>query len=256
MTPMPPRSSPPADAAFAGFPKAGLTFLRQLARHNDRDWFAPRKADYEQLCRRPMELLVAAVNERLVRTAVEYAVADPRKAVYRIYRDTRFSKDKTPYKTHVAAYFGRKGYAKNAGPGFYVQVSPAGFGIAGGLYMPGPDELRAIRTALLADAAGWERAACGKRVVSAMGEVQGSSLTRAPKGFESAVGTRAEKWVRMKQWYYWREAEPEAVLSPLLVRAVAERIEAMLPMCEWLHAALLRAGGAEEQRPVRPEPMF
>ena len=253
MTGRPTRDAPPP---FTGFPPEALRFLRQLARHNDRDWFTPRKGEFEAYCRVPMEALVAAVNERIKRFAVQYAVAEPKKALYRIYRDTRFSKDKTPYKTHVAAHFSRRGYARNAGPGFYVQVSPEGFGIAGGLYMAGPEELRAVRTALAADVAGWEKVACGRRLVAAMGEVQGASLTRPPRGFEHVAGTPAERWVRMKQWFCWREADPEAVLSPLLVRAISERIEAMVPMCEWLHAALARGGGDEEHRPVRPEPMF
>ena len=89
---------------FAGFPPEGITFLRSLKRHNTREWFQPRKEIYEEKVKGPMLELVTALMQRLADFAPDY-LADPNKAIYRIYRDTRFSKDKTPYKTHIAAIF-------------------------------------------------------------------------------------------------------------------------------------------------------
>jgi uncharacterized protein (TIGR02453 family) len=242
---------------FVGFPKEGLSFLRQLAKHNEREWFNPRKAEYESTCREPMERLAGELNSWFRANAVEYAVEDPRKSVQRIYRDTRFAKDKTPYKTHVACFFARKGFAKNCGPDFYIQISPAGVGIAGGIYMPGAEELRAIREAILDDFAGFRKACCGKALVKSMGEMRGATLTRLPKGFETAEDSNAEEWVKRKQFFYWAESPVAMALDRGLPKELCRRIELMLPACEWLADALRAAAGQDaDNRPKRPEPMF
>lgn len=241
---------------FEGFSREGLSFFRQLSKNNEREWFNSRKGVYEEKCRLPMERLVGEVSERLSRVAVEYVVPEPRKAIYRIYRDTRFAKDKTPYKTHVAAYFQRKGYARHSGPGFYVQVSDKGVGIAGGIYMVGPAEMRAIRDAIVADPKAAEKVLGDKKVTALMGKVQGDALKRAPKEFAEVQGLAGEL-VRMKQWYYWAELKPEMAMQPGLVKVVSDSLAAMVPMCEWLHGVLAAAAGNEEEhKPKRPEPMF
>ncbi|MBV8903100.1 MAG: TIGR02453 family protein, partial [Acidobacteriia bacterium] len=89
---------------FPGFPREGVEFLRALARNNRREWFQPRKQMFEEQVKQPMRALVETVNTALMGFAPELAT-EPEKAIYRIYRDTRFSKDKTPYKTHIAASF-------------------------------------------------------------------------------------------------------------------------------------------------------
>src|SRR6478609_9290981 len=91
---------------FPGFPAEALTFFRSLARNNNREWFLPRKPLFEEKVKQPMWALVESVNASMKSFAPEY-ITDPGKAIYRFYRDTRFSKDKTPYKDHIAASFGR-----------------------------------------------------------------------------------------------------------------------------------------------------
>src|SRR5437588_9804334 len=128
--------------AFPGFPPGGMQFCRALARHNNREWFLPRKPVFEEKVKQPMRQLVEALNGAMKGFAPEY-MADPEKAIYRIYRDTRFSKDKTPYKDHIAASFPRRGIP--CGAGFYFAVSPREVGVGGGVYMPAPETLLAIR---------------------------------------------------------------------------------------------------------------
>ena len=101
---------------FAGFPAEGMQFFRSLARNNRREWFQPRKQIYDDQLKAPMMELVTALNAEMMRFAPNY-VAEPAKAIYRLYRDTRFSKDKTPYKTHIAAIFPRRGLVKHEGAG-------------------------------------------------------------------------------------------------------------------------------------------
>src|SRR2546423_10699146 len=108
---------------FPGFPREALTFLGQLARNNNRDWFAVRKEKFERLVRDPMLELVELLADDLRSFAADHVVP-PKKAVYRIYRDTRFSKDKTPYKTHFAAIFPPKGFEKHAAGAYYFHISP------------------------------------------------------------------------------------------------------------------------------------
>src|SRR5687768_16404051 len=132
---------------FPGFPKQAHTFFRQLARNNRREWFQPRKAQYEQHVREPLLELVALVCDDLRGFAADH-VCEPKKALFRIYRDTRFSSDKTPYKTHAAAVFPRCGMGKTTCAGFYFCVSHETVEIAGGMYMPGPEELAAVRQAI------------------------------------------------------------------------------------------------------------
>src|SRR3954471_13562169 len=124
--------------AFPGFSKTMPAFFRGLERDNTREWFTPRKELFEAEVRGPMVELVTLVNDDLRRFAAEHVLAQPARAIYRIYRDTRFSKDKTPYKTHVGATFARRGFPKHGGAGFYFGVSHKHVEVAGGIYMPGP----------------------------------------------------------------------------------------------------------------------
>ena len=129
-------------SVFPGFPAEGLAFFSSLQRNNRREWFQPRKAIFEATMKQPMRELVVAVNSAMKSFAPDY-VTDPDKAIYRIYRDTRFSKDKTPYKDHLAASFSRRG--DKAGAGYYFAVSHKEVAIGGGIYMPEPETLRAMR---------------------------------------------------------------------------------------------------------------
>ena len=126
-------------------PPGSPKFLRSLKRNNRREWFQPRKHLYEQHVKAPMLELVSALNAGLQRFAPDY-VTDPAKAVFRIYRDTRFSADKTPYKTHVAASFSRRGPERLKTGGFYFSVAPDQIEVAGGIYHPEPDTMLLIRT--------------------------------------------------------------------------------------------------------------
>src|SRR5574340_109133 len=122
--------------AFAGFDREGLQFLADLAANNERAWFQPRKADYERLLKHPLEELCAALAERLAAREIPL-VADPARSPFRFYRDTRFSKDKSPYKTNVAASFPWAG----GGPGGYFSLGPGEIFFGGGMWHPEPPQL-------------------------------------------------------------------------------------------------------------------
>ncbi len=215
------------------FPSEALTFLRGLARNNDREWFNARKEIFETKLKAPMLTLIEAINAELMDFAPEH-VTDPKKAIYRIYRDTRFSADKTPYKTHLAAIFPRKGFEKHAGAGFYFQLSPKGVGVAAGLYGPGPDELRAVRTFLAGNHEAFRKAA--KAPEKLMGKLTGESVSRMPKGFDAE--SPAADLMRMKQWLYWQEMDVKLATSPTLKTEVVKRFRAAAPVLDMLNSGL------------------
>ncbi len=225
---MPPR--------FPGFPPEAFTFLRDLEANNSRDWFQPRKSAFEKLVKGPMEELVEAVNASLAAFAPEH-VTDPKKAVYRIYRDTRFSSDKTPYKTHIGANFPRRGVSKHGGGSYYFHVSPKEVLLACGAYMPGKEELLAIRTHIAANHAELARILRKKRIRELMGEIQGEALSRPPKGFPK--DHPADALLRAKQWYFYTTLEPSIATTKDLYPALTTRFRAMQEFVDFLNAALL-----------------
>jgi uncharacterized protein (TIGR02453 family) len=232
-------------AKFGGFPAEGIKFLRDLDKNNDRDWFQARKDIYETKVKAPMIELLDAVNQELKKFAPDF-VCDPAKAVYRIYRDTRFSKDKTPYKTHIAANLPRRGLSKHAAGGFYFSVSPKGVEVAGGVYMPGREELLDIRMHLALNHKEFRKADAKARKL--MGDLQGEQLSKAPKGF--APDQPALDLIRRKQFYYYKTLDARLATSSTLPKELAQRFKAMLPAIEVLNRPQLKklhpAGAARQ----------
>ena len=152
---------PSTAVRFAGFSPDAIQFLADLAQNNDRAWFTPRKADFERLCREPLETLCLALDERFRARGIPLH-ADPRRSPFRIYRDTRFSKDKSPYKTNVGASFpwsaggvegappvGREAAGHSSGGYFHFQ--PGEMFMGGGMYMADKPHIDAFRRAVVAD---------------------------------------------------------------------------------------------------------
>jgi len=224
---------------FPGFSPEALTFLRNLKKNNRREWFQPRKEIFETKVKAPLVELVEAVNAALLDFAPEH-ITDPKKAVYRIYRDTRFSADKTPYKTHVAAIFPHHGLGKQASAGFYFHLTAEHVGIAAGSYMPGPDELRAFRGWLAGHHKQFRAAA--RRPEKLLGKLQGSSVTRMPKGFDA--DHPAGDLIRMKQWLYWAELDAKLATSRRLLPELVKRFRAAAPVIAMLNAPLRKSASA------------
>jgi uncharacterized protein (TIGR02453 family) len=222
--------------AFEGFPAEGFTFLRALARNNRREWFQPRKAIYDACVRAPMTRLVEAINGALARFAPAY-INEPEKAIYRVYRDTRFSPNKTPYKTHIAAIFPRRGLAKHACGGLYFSVSPAEIEIAGGVYMPEQEQLLAIRTHLAGHHERFRRLMRARKLRALLGEMMGEQLARVPKGFPS--DHPAADLIRYRQWLWDVTLDAPLAATPKILDEVVSRFRAMIPVVEFLNEPLV-----------------
>lgn len=230
-------------AAFSGFPEEALVFFRSLERNNRREWFQPRKQIYDRCVREPMVELVGAVNRELARHAPDY-INEPGKAIYRLYRDTRFSSDKTPYKTHVAAIFPRRGLVKHCCASLYFSVSHKEIEIAGGVYMPQPEQLLAIRRHLAEHYQRFRVLERARKLGALLGKMQGDQLARVPKGFPS--GHPAEDLIRRKQWLWFVTLDPSLATTPTLFGEVTSRFRVLVPALEFLNEPLL----AERRKPA------
>lgn len=237
-------------SGFAGFSEDAVKFFRGLRKNNTREWFQPRKDVFDTQIKAVMEDLVSLVNHELGKFAPLH-IAEPRKAVYRIYRDTRFSKNKTPYKDHVAANFPRQGMEKHAAAGFYFSVSDKEIEIAGGLYMPDKDGLRAVRTHIEESYERFTKIINQKQLVELLGPLQGDALMRVPRGFNP--GSPAADWLRMKQWLYFQTLDgTKHMKSPALLNEVATRFKVVAPFIAFLNEPLVKAA----KKPSAAEMMF
>jgi uncharacterized protein (TIGR02453 family) len=212
-----------------------VSFFRGLEKNNTREWFQARKEVYEQSVKAPMTTLVDAVNRELAKFAPDY-INDPQKAIYRIYRDTRFSANKTPYKTHIAAIFPKRGHEKHGSAGLYFSVSHKEVEVAGGIYMPGPEQLLAVRHHLAGHHEEFRKLLRARDVKTLVGELQGEKLTRPPKGF--AADHPAADLVRYKQWLLYVVMDPASATTAALFDEVVKRFRAMAPFIEFLNAPL------------------
>lgn len=162
-----------------------FAFLRELRQNNDRGWFQANRERYEAHVREPMLRFIAEFGPRLEAISPSL-VADPRPvggSLFRIYRDIRFSRDKSPYKTHAAAQF-RHEWGRDAHtPGFYLHLEPGDIFFGCGLWHPEPEPLRRVRDAIVAHPARWQRAISGK-AFTAKWMLGGESVKRAPAGYD------------------------------------------------------------------------
>jgi uncharacterized protein (TIGR02453 family) len=245
VTPTPLVSAAGRPARAPHFSKQALAFLRSLARNNRRDWFTPRKEQYDTLVRAPMIEFVQRFAEDLAVFAPDH-IAEPKLSIFRIYRDTRFSHDKTPYKTNIAAYFPHRHLPKNEGAGLYIEVAPKHVWYGGGVYMPSSRELLLIRQHLAAHHRRFEtllRAAAFKK---AFGTLQGETLTRVPRGF--LADHPAAGWLRHRQFLAAAERPAEFATSDDFYKTVSTAFKAGAPLMAFLNEPLVAAVKAAEAR--------
>lgn len=220
----------------AHFSNEALKFLRGLKRNNDREWFAARKHVYERELKAPMLALIGEVNEAMLEFAPEN-VRPPHKAMMRIYRDIRFSKDKRPYKIHQAAWWAREGLHKTSGAGFYFDVSATEVTVAAGVFMPEREQLLAIRRYLVEHHAELRRLLAGKKTRALMEDIDGARLTRPPKGF--AADDPAMDLLVCRQWGVSAKLPLERATKSTLVKDIVERFRVAAPMVALLNAPLV-----------------
>lgn len=220
----------------ASFRPQALTFLRQLARHNDREWFQPRKAVFEAELKEPMLELIRRINTGLEAFAPEY-VRPAEKCLFRIYRDTRFSADKKPYKTHIAAWWVPSGFVKTSGAGFYLQLDAKEILLAAGAWMPEKEQLAAIRHWLLDNHTSFRALLNKPAIRKTFTEFEGNALTRPPKGFPAEHA--ALDLVRCRQWGLTATLPATLATETDLAPAVLKAFRLAAPVVEALNEPIL-----------------
>ncbi|MBI2407899.1 MAG: DUF2461 domain-containing protein [Gemmatimonadetes bacterium] len=230
---------------FAGFRPAALTFLRALRRNNRRDWFEANRETFEREVKAPLKAFVEDLDVRFATVAPEF-VGDPKASLFRIHRDIRFSKDKSPYKTHAAFWIFHRapgrgvGQTVDGGAGFYFHLEPGESLVAAGLWMPPRPKLQRVRDAIADDPDAWEEVVLNPAFVRRFGGLNegdpGAVLKRLPRGY--APGHPAERWLRYNSFTVSRALSDADVQSPRLATMVMKEFTAMLPLTRWLNRAL------------------
>jgi uncharacterized protein (TIGR02453 family) len=222
---------------FAGFQPEAIEFLADLANHNDRAWFQPRKAEYERLLKAPMEALVAALGDRFAARGIPLR-ADPKRSIFRIYRDTRFAKDKSPYKTNVGASMpwveGASGSDERVhGNGAYFHFQPGNMFAGGGMYMADKARLDALRRAVVDDPDRVLAAIEDPGFLATFGPVSShETLKRVPPGYPA--DHPLADLLRYKDLTFGRSLTDEEVLSPTLPDVLADDYAAAVPVFRFL----------------------
>lgn len=188
-----------------------LQFLYDLSRNNNRDWFEQNKPRYEKAVKKPFEQTVAAVIERIQVFEPDFRIT-PKDCVFRMHRDTRFSNDKTPYKTHIAAVFTPRGRQTLHHPGYYLHVEYGALEIGGGAYFLEKEPLHKMRTAIAQDPDTFRSLIEAPEFQEKYGGLQGEKNKILPPEFKAAAAK--EPLLYNKQYYFMAELDPELALGP------------------------------------------
>jgi uncharacterized protein (TIGR02453 family) len=224
-----------------GFTPKALAFLRALERNNQRDWFHARKDRYEAELRAPMIAIVERLAGDFAGFAPDYVVS-PRASMFRPYRDTRFSHDKSPMKTNIAAVFPNRQLAKHEGAGFYFEVAPRHVWIGGGLYMPSTSHLHLVREHVAAHHRQLARIIAAPGFRRTFGTLEGERLQRVPRGFPP--DHPAAEFLKFKQFLAAYERPAEFATTPGFYKALVEAFRRMAPLVAFLNAPLLAGHSA------------
>lgn len=215
---------------FSGFPKAGIRFLRDLKRNNDRDWFRERKHIYDESVRAPMESLARLVAAECQRRgfALHAKEGNP---ITRIYRDIRFSSDKSPFHTHVGTFL-KQSHNKTSLRGLYLHISPEMSFVGAGFWMPDRPFVQAWRKAMAEDPKRFGR------VLTALKRhelelVRERPLTRLPRGFEAHANSPLADVFKLVSYVVRRDVTTAEYSSPEMVNTAADFALAAKPLLEY-----------------------
>jgi len=224
------------------FTRRALSFFRGLARHNEKPWFEAHRDEYESEVRQPMRDLIDDLDTQFAQFAPEIG-GDPKRSMFRINRDIRFSKDKSPYKTHAACWFHHLNAERNVGAeaysgsaGYYFHLEPGGRSMIGaGLWMPPRPQLNKLREAIAKDPKGFDKMA--RSIPRRFGGLDDEGkLKRMPRGY--AEDHPAAKWLRFQSFTSGRALTDAQVTSATLAALLAREYEGLLPLVRWLNGAL------------------
>jgi len=225
---------------FNGFPRTGFQFLKQLKDNNTKEWFEEKREVYEQSLRQPAKALIEQMDMIFLEENLPFE-ASLKKSLFRIHRDTRFSKDKSPYKTNIGITFPiiRENMSKSKTeiPGLYLHIEPKSCFIAGGLYMPDAIQLASLRSRIDQDWETLEELHAQDLFRKEFPDgLQGAKLKTMPRGFSS--DHPGKEWLRMKQFIVMHMISDEIAQSDSLVDLLTQKAHAMSPIMMFLEESV------------------
>jgi uncharacterized protein (TIGR02453 family) len=226
-----------SEPSFSGFSEEAIQFLRALAVHNERDWFNPRKATFQRELQEPLAQLVLTTTDLLRKARIPLR-ADPKRSVFRLYRDTRFSPDKSPYKTHISAVFDRTAQRKTDGI-LYVHIVPDESFAVIGFHQPAAPDLTKIRESIV------DRQKVFLKLLTQL-ESSGLELTsdemlkRVPRGFEEFADLPTAEYLKYKSFHLRRPLPSQIVQSKMLPKELVEFAQIGLPFLKFGWEAMAR----------------
>ena len=210
-------------------------FFKELAKNNNKEWFDANRKRYETSVKRPFEAFTAEAIKRIAKHDKAVKIG-PKEAIFRINKDIRFSKDKTPYKLETSAIISTAGRKDHSTPGIYFALGPESLKFYGGAYQPEKDQLQRIRTAILRDGKGFRKVIEAKNFKAMFGNVQGGANKVLPPEFKAAVVK--EPLIANKQFYVGAEQPAKLVTDARLMEVLMDHYLAMCPLNVWLAGAM------------------
>ena len=220
------------------FSPASFTFLRGLAKHNDKTWFNEHKAKYEEHVRQPFLRLIGDLQPDLATVSPHFR-SDPRGvggSLFRIYRDARFSNDKSPYKTWQGARLFHERRKQVPAPSFYIHLQPGESFVGAGLWHPEPETQRKVRHFIVDNPGAWKAAAHAPALRKKFDFEESEKLVRAPRGFEPDFEFIDD--LKHRNWVFWRSLDDATMTGPKLRQTLARDLTALGPFVDYLCAAL------------------
>lgn len=214
--------------------KSTLTFLKNLKKNNNRDWFNENKSKYEE-ARTNFEELISELVNQIAKFDPPVGNVNPRKAIFRIYRDTRFSKDKTPYKINLGAHLSPHAAQLHDRAGYYIHIEPGKSFLAGGAYLPPSDWLNAIRYEINRNSKEFKKIINGKTFRTYFGELEGEKLKTAPKDYP--IDHPEIELLKFKSFLAVHKLTDKEVLSPKFINHTVKLFKALNPFDNFLNAA-------------------
>lgn len=218
---------------MAFFTKDYIEFFKELGANNHKDWFDTNRKRYEQNVRDPFKAFVAQLISEISQLDKDYEGLEPKQCMFRINRDIRFSKDKTPYKTNLSALITPGGKNKHAVKGVYFELTPEHVRIYGGVYEVDKDDLYFIREGIAQNLNEFSKLYTSPSFVKTFGELHGDKNKIIPKEFKEAG--ESEPLLYNKQWYYYAEFDPSYILREDLDKVILDCYQKGLPIQSFFH---------------------
>lgn len=234
---------------MTGFTPKTLSFLRALKKNNEREWFHSHRDQYEAHCRGPM----IAIVEQLAKDFKSFApemLADPKVSLFRQFRDTRFSEDKTPLKTNIAAVFPNRKLGRMNGAGLYFEVAPGWVWIGGGLWAPDTSQLQLVREHIVKHHKQFD-AIVKSPGFKKLGGLKGDTMSRVPRGFPK--DHKAAAYLQRKQFLGFREEPAALATSKDFYKQLVWTFKTLTPLMRFLNEPLIAAQSTSRKAHILDE---